>query len=166
LSSADFAALFRRFRHDLFNDLQILSGHIQLGRPSQTLREDVNQVIERIQALSRIFSCKDDDLALLLWNWQERASDREVSISFEVDPLPGPAAAERLVIAEQAFDLLLEQVQKLDDEEGWLGVIVQSEPMVLRLSCSALVQQEPTDLAGFTSEPEEDGQLTFVLPLA
>lgn len=161
----DVFELLRRFRHDLFNDLQILSGHLQLGRPTETLRSDVSTVIERIQEISRIFSCQDNQLAVLLWSWQEQAHEREISISFAIEPLPAPAAASQLELAAAVGADVFEQLNTLADEERWLHVVIDGEAILLRLTCPELVGRDLAQQYGCQVTMDEDGQLELTLAL-
>lgn len=130
----DVFTLFRRFRHDLMNELQILSGHMQLGKSTEMLRGDLGAVVERIQEVSRIFSCRDDQLALMLWQWQEQARDREISISFDIDQLQAPIQIGGLTAAAALVRAAWEEIVRLDDEEHWMHVRVDGSTPALRLT--------------------------------
>lgn len=162
LVSTDVYDLFRRFRHDLFNDLQILSGHIQLGRTTDVLRGDVNAVVERIQDISRIFSCKDNQLALLLWSWQEQAVDQEITISLDIEQLTSPAKSTALATASELVSALLPSILGLEDEEHWVHVRVDHSGPALFINCAAVPAHSYHGLAAST---DEDGQLEFCIPL-
>lgn len=83
----DFFHLFRRLRHDLLNDIQLLSGHIQLNKPQVVLMQDVQLLTERITSLSRLFACGNERTALAIWSLQERAADMDQPFSWEVEGL-------------------------------------------------------------------------------
>ena len=166
--SEDVFALFRRFRHDLFNDLQILSGHMQLGRSTEVLRADLNVVIERIQEVSRLFSCKNDQLALLLWFWQEQARDREVSISFEIDQPSALIDIARLADASDLVTAALDEIVLLDDEEHWLHVRVDGSTPALCLTFPILPKKGVIETYRSDSNitcTETDEQLEYCFPL-
>ncbi len=114
--------LFRKFRHDLLNDLQILSGHIQLGRSQEELRRDLQTVVERIQEISYLFSCRSDPLALLFWSWLEQAKGMEVSISFELLQMETEPQERALIEVHDLVMALLPQICQLPEEDHWLHV--------------------------------------------
>lgn len=132
--SADVFALFRRFRHDLLNELQIVSGHVQLGRPHEVLRKDVQTVIDRILEVSQIFTCRNDQLALLLWSWLEQARDLEVSVSFDLSSVPSDLPPSSLEHAHRLVSLLLPEIAKIEEPECWLHVRLDPNEPKLRVT--------------------------------
>lgn len=132
--SADALALFRRFRHDLLNELQIVSGHLQLGRPHDVVRQDVQAVVDRILEISQIFACHDDSLALLLWDWLEQARDLEISVSYDLCELVGSPSDSSLERAADLVSALLPEIVKLDDQERWLHVRLDDLTNELRVT--------------------------------
>ncbi len=132
--STDAFALFRRFRHDLLNDLQIVSGHVQLRRTHEVLRQDVQAVIDRILEVSQIFTCRNDQLAVALWGWVEQARDRGVSVSLDLCELRGEVSSFCLEFADQLVALLLPEIEKLADEEHWLHLRLDATAPLLQIT--------------------------------
>jgi hypothetical protein len=133
-----FFVLFRRWRHDLLNELQILSGHIQLGRSGQELLDDTWRIVENVQSLSRMFACGDESLALRLWACQQQAEQAGLSFSLEVAPLARKPASSALQVFDQLTEQIVQDILLLPDEDRWLHVALDAEQMGLRFICAAL----------------------------
>ncbi|MGI6357795.1 MAG: Spo0B domain-containing protein [Bacillota bacterium] len=159
--------LFRRFRHDLLNELQILSGHMQLGRPQDELRRDLQNVVERIQEVSYLFSCRNDQLGLLLWKWLQQARDAEISISFELLPME-TNCCRNLAAADGLVQALLLQIGTLAEQDRWLHVRLEgNQPMLSviapQMPLEFLLQTTPKALQQLESNDGEELRFTFGL---
>lgn len=165
----DIFALFRRFRHDLLNDLQIVSGHVQLGRPHQVLRQDVQDVIDRILEVSQIFTCRNNQLALAVWGWVEQARDRGVSVSLDLCEITAEVQSSCLEFADQLLALLLPEIERLADEEHWVHLRLDATASMLQITVplipvEALLAGQPG--ASQVLQVGEDEELLFSIQLS
>ncbi len=115
-ANTDVFHLFRRFRHDLLNDLQILGGHLQMNKGKDVLTEDIHTMTKRIQQLSCLFSCGDNQLALSLWALQEKAADYEVQLSIDAEPVGAPVSPEWHQALLEVGSQLIEQLSGLPEQ--------------------------------------------------
>ena len=90
ISEPDIYLLLRHFRHDLLNDLQLLMGHLQLGRSNDVLYQDASNIVSRIQEVSSIFACNDDSLATSVWYWKSVATVARIRFSQQIEPVQEP----------------------------------------------------------------------------
>ena len=121
----DIYQLLRHFRHDLLNDLQ-------LGRSQDVIYDDANKMVARIQAVSSLFACGDNELATLLWYLGLIAEASGICLEAEVEPLPAPLTPHSLLALEQMGNLLLAELSKLDAENRFLYVTISpTSPQLL-----------------------------------
>jgi hypothetical protein len=136
--------LLRSFRHDLLNDLQLLSGHLQLNRSRDVLKADVDNMVGRIQIVSHIFGCRDNRLATLLWKWLLAAQQAEINISFDCQPLQKPVEEEALLTLDHWFGLLLSDVASRPAESQFLHISMSSLPACIILRYPSLPDDSPS----------------------
>lgn len=69
------------FRHALLNDLQLVSGYVQLGRSSEHILSKVDLATERTRQMGRIFGLNEWDLSCYLFDIWEEASELGVNLT-------------------------------------------------------------------------------------
>lgn len=147
LSQPNIYWLLRHFRHDLLNDLQLLLGHLQLGRSHEVIYEDANKMVARIQAVSSLFACGDDELATLLWKWELIAEERGICMQQEIEPLPAPLAQDSLLALERLGSLLLAELSKLDVGKRFLHINISCSNPRFLLKFAPLADETATVLS-------------------
>ncbi len=135
--------LLRQFRHDLLNDLQLLMGHLQLGRDYDTIRQDVEKVIETIQNVSHIYACGDDELATLIWSWQMAAREQGIDFSYHMTPLSEACADDTLTSLNRLVGLLLNDLSPLQEDRCFLYLYIDDTPHLI-LQFSPIPIDSPT----------------------
>ncbi len=136
--------LLRHFRHDLLNDLQLLLGHIQLGRSSEVIYRDVQKVVDQIQTVGSLFACQDDELATLLWQWQRYASLHDIEWRVEVNPLPEPIDEKTRASLQQVGQNILSELSHLESNQRFFYVKVSAASPRFLLKASPLLDDSST----------------------
>lgn len=136
--------LLRHFRHDLLNDLQLLLGHIQLGRSSEVIYNDVTKIVANIQAVSSFFACQDDELATLLWHWQRCADLQDIDFQLEIEPLSKPIDENLRVSLQQMGQNILAELSQLSSGQQFIYIRISSVSPRFLLQVSPLSDDSTT----------------------
>lgn len=158
--------LFRRFRHDLLNDLQVLGGHVQMNKSREVLIEDIHTMTRRIQQLSQLFSCGDELLAVALWTMLEAATDHEVQLYIEVPRQASPAVLEWSKAVLQAGSAIISSVSSLPEQQRHIKLRL-TEPLKATFVLTANTAQTSVSVPGFvvqTDATDEGLQITVSAP--
>lgn len=115
--------LMRVFRHDLLNDLQLLMGHLQLGRSGDTIMEDARTMAARIKEISAFYMCGDDMLATHMWHWQTGAAEACIAFSSQVLPAKYGFSASDLRLIDQFIESLITEISALDESSRKLHLV-------------------------------------------
>ncbi len=132
------------FRHDLLNELQLLLGHIQLGRSRDVICGDVEKMVTYIQAVGSLFACKDDELATLLWSWQRYADQRDIDFQVAIEPLLEPINDEKRHALLRLGNSILTEVSQLGADERFMYISVSPISPQLLLKVAPLAKDSPT----------------------
>lgn len=135
--------LLSHFRHDLLNDLQLLLGHLQLGRSQEVIYQDSSKMVARIQAVSSLYACGDDELATQIWHWQLCAEENLISFSQQIEPLHEPPAKKNLLALERLVSSLLVEIALLDDSRRFLHINISSGHPQFLLKSPPLADDSP-----------------------
>ncbi len=90
LSGPEFTRVVRRMRHAFLNDLQVLSGWLQLGRTASA-GEYLSRIQTRLTADSTWATLESPDLQAVLFLAKTEAEDAGLGFSAEVLEAPDPA---------------------------------------------------------------------------
>lgn len=152
LSQPNIYWLLRHFRHDLLNDLQLLLGHLQLGRSQEVIYEDASKMVARIQAVSSLFGCGDDELATMLWHWGFIAEQRGICLQQKIEPLPAPLAQDSLLALERLGSLLLAELSKLEAGKPFLHINISHTSPQFLLKFAPLADETPMVLSAAATD--------------
>ncbi|HSW09415.1 MAG TPA: Spo0B domain-containing protein [Bacillota bacterium] len=103
---AETLATLSAWRHELANELQVISGYLQLGQPTVAL-ERALEVGARLRRLDRLFTLKAPGFALALLTERSRAQVSGVVLELEIDSdLAGVPPEDEPALAAAIADLL------------------------------------------------------------
>lgn len=138
-ASANIYQLLRLFRHDLLNDLQMVLGYLQLGHSPERIYEETSKMVVRIQAVSSLFSCQDDELATLLWHYCVVAQSSGIRFEYRLEPLSAPLDEVTRLTLGQAIGQVIVDLSKVTAKDAFLHININGEHCLLR--CTPLLTE-------------------------
>ncbi|HCC32369.1 MAG TPA: hypothetical protein DEQ28_00450 [Clostridiales bacterium] len=115
---AETLVVLSAWSHELANELQVISGYLQLGQPTAAL-ERTFEVAARLRRLDRLLTLKAPGFALALLTERSRAKGSGVVLELEIDSdLAGVPPEDEPALALAVADLLRAAVTRASGSDN------------------------------------------------
>ncbi len=124
---AETLAILSAWRHELANELQVIAGYLQLGRPGAALERALDAGT-RFHRLDRLFSLKTSGLAMAFLAERSHARAHGVAIEFEIgSDLAGVTPESEPVLAAALANLLRAAALRVSGSDSPVFSLVVAE---------------------------------------